>query len=214
MTTTLNRFVQYGKYSAVCSLIIMSTTQCANTSDGRLAQAQGTGIGALIGGGLGYAVAGPRGAAWGAGIGAATGMAYGTHVANQKAKYKSTEDWLDACIAQAQTKRREAIAYNNKLNTRLASLQREVKTAVAAGDKSKLASLKREIRTERTAAQNQATAFGKEAELQRSAIKQASGTKGSRLGSLRENTSGIETQVSIMNKGVQRYATLESQTDV
>jgi len=202
------------KHLAVFALITFGATQCASTPDGRKTQGQGTAIGAGAGALVGGLLGGKEGALWGAGIGAAGGFAYGTHVANKKAQYKSTEAWLDACIAQAESKRKAAVAYNGKLDRRLGQLQREVRAAAAARDKAKLASLKREIATERKAAQDQATAFGKEAEMQRSAIKQAGGEGSSRLSSLRQSTSGIETQVSIMNKGVKRYAALESQTDV
>jgi len=214
MTITLNNFARYGKHFAIFGLITMGTTQCANTSDGRLTQGQGTLIGAGAGALLGAAIGGRQGALLGAAIGGAGGFAYGSHIANKKAQYKSTEEWLDACIAQANTKRREAVAYNRQLNNRLASLQRDVKIAAAAGDRTKLASLKREIGSERAAVQKQAAVFSKEAEMQHSAIKQAGGQGGSRLSALRESTNGMDTQVSIMNKGAQRYAALESQTDV
>ncbi|MEI6673952.1 MAG: YMGG-like glycine zipper-containing protein [Verrucomicrobiota bacterium] len=214
MTTMLNPFVRYGRHFAIFTVITMGATQCADTSDGRLAQGQGTAIGAGAGALIGAAFGGRQGALIGAAIGGASGFAYGSHIANKKAQYRSTEDWLDACIAQANSKRREAVSYNHQLENKLASLQREVKVAAAAKDRVKLASLKREIGTERAAAQKQAAVFGKEAELQHSAIKQAGGQGGSRLSSLRESTNGIETQVSVMNKNVQRYASLESQTDV
>lgn len=214
MTTSLDLFTRYGKHLAVFTIITMGATQCASTEDGRLAQGQGTAIGAIGGGLLGAAIGGRQGAMIGAAIGGASGFAYGTHIANKKAQYKSTEEWLDACITQAETKRKEAVAYNSRLNNQLARLQKEVRTAKAAGDKSKLASLKREIRSERAAAEKQATVFKKEAEMQRGAINQANGEGASRLKTLRSSTSGIETQVSTMNKNVQRYAALESQTDV
>ena len=214
MTNLLNLTTRHVKNLAVFTLMTFGATQCASTSDGRKTQGEGTLIGAAGGGLIGAALGGKKGALWGAGIGAAGGYAYGTHIANKKAQYKSTEAWLDECIVQAESKRKEAVAYNNKLDNRLAELQREVRTAAAARDKAKLASLKREISTERAAAQQQANAFGKEAELQRSAINQAGSEGSSRLSSLRQSTSGIETQVSIMNKGVKRYAALESQTDV
>jgi cell division septum initiation protein DivIVA len=176
----------------------MGIPQCASTSDGQLAQRQGAGIG-VLGGGL---------------LGAAIGGIYGTHVANRKSKYKSTEEWLDACITQAESTRKEAIAYNQQLDNQLARLQKDVKMARSSGDKSKLTSLKREIGSQRAAAEKQASAFSKEAEMQRAAIKQANGEGSSRLQSLRTSASGIETQVSTMNKNVQHYAALESQTDV
>jgi hypothetical protein len=200
------------KHLAAFALITFGTTQCASTPDGRKTQAQGSAIGAGAGAIVGGLIGGRAGALWGAGIGGAGGFAYGTHVANKKAQYKTTEAWLDACIVEAESKHKAAIACNDKLDRRLGQLQREVRAAAAASDKAKMASLKREIATDRKDAQEQAAAFGKEAEMQRSAIKQAGGEGSSRLSSLRQSTSGIETQVSIMNKRVKHYAALESQT--
>ena len=211
---TLKHFARFSKHAAVFLAITMGAPQCANTSDGRLAQGEGTAIGAVGGALLGGLIGGRKGAMIGAGAGGVAGYAYGTHIANKKAQYKSTEEWLDACIAQANAKRREAVAYNRQLNNKLASLEREVRIAKASNDRGKLVTLKREIVTEKAAAQKQASEFGKEAQMQQSVIKQAGGKGGSRLNSLRESTNGIESQVSIMNKGVQRYAALESQTDV
>jgi len=213
---------KFGKQTALCTLLAFSLSQCASTQDGQLAQAQGTGMGAvggaLLGAGLGALTgnsdAVKKGALIGAGIGAAGGFAYGTHIANKKAKYKSTEEWLDACISEAEKKRSAAVAYNSRLNKEYARLQKEVKAAQLAGDKKKLSTLKGQIASERKAAEKESVAFNKEAQLQRGAIKQAGGQGGSRLSSLRTSTSGIESQVNSINSNVQRYAALESQTDV
>lgn len=210
------------KASAVLAAISLSCTNCAPTQDGQLAQAQGTGLGALGGAALGAGIGAltgnsndvARGAMIGGALGGAAGFAYGSHVAQQKSKYASTEAWLDACIVDAKKKRSAAVAYNDRLGRQLARLQREVAAAKAAGDKGRLRSLNREIRAERTAAQKEVTAFNKETQLQRSAIQEAGGKGGSRLSSLRSTTSGIETQVSQINKKTQSMAALESQTDV
>lgn len=213
---------RYARHLAVFTLITFTLPQCANTEDGRLAQGQGTAIGAvggaLLGAGIG-ALTGDsstvlKAAAIGAGVGGAAGFGYGTHIANKKAQYKSTEEWLDACIVQAESRRKDAVAYNSRLNNQLARLEREVKIAKAAGDKSKLATLNREIKSESAGAKKEVAIFSKEAQDQRGAIQQASGEGGSRLKTLRTSTSGIETQVSTMNSNVQRYAALQSQTDV
>ena len=215
MNTPLEICARYGKHISVFTLITFGCTQCAATSDGQLAQGQGALIGGAAGALLGNAIGGnTAGTLIGAGIGTAAGFAYGTHIANKKAQYASTEDWLDACIVQAETKRKEAVAYNQRLNNQLARLEKEVRMAKAAGDTKKLSTLKREIRSERSAAQGQASTFTKEAEMQRNAINQAGGQGASRLKTLRTSTSGIESQVSTMNKNVERYAALESQTDV
>ena len=109
MTMPLTQFARYGKHCAVFLAITMGATQCANTSDGRLAQGQGTAIGAGGGALIGALIGGRKGALIGAGVGGLAGFAYGTHIANKKAQYKSTEEWLDACIAQANSKRKEAV---------------------------------------------------------------------------------------------------------
>jgi uncharacterized protein YcfJ len=217
--TTLQSCARYVKHFAIFTGITLGVTQCANTQDGRLTQAQGAGMGAvggaLLGAGIG-ALSGnsdavKKGALIGAALGTAGGFAYGSHVANKKANYASTEKWLDACIADAESKRKAAVAYNSRLSNQLARLQKEVRMAKAAGDKAKLATLKREIVSERTAAQKEVKAFSKEAELQRGAISQAGGQGGSRLQTLKTSTSGIESQVSTMNRNYQSLASLESQ---
>lgn len=214
MNPSLTILSKFGKHTAACTLIVFGLSHCAATQDGQLAQAQGAGIGALGGGLLGAAIGGRQGALLGAAIGGAGGFAYGTHIANKKAQYKSTEEWLDACISDAEQKRSAAVAYNSRLNKEYARLKSEVNAARLAGDTRKLSTLKRQIASERAAAEKQSVAFKKEAELQRGAIKQAGGEGGSRLSSLRSTTSGIESQVNSMNSNVQRFAALESQTDV
>jgi outer membrane lipoprotein SlyB len=214
MTTTSEIISRYGKYITCMTLISFGASSCASTQDGQLAQAQGTGLGALGGALIGGAVGGRDGALIGAGVGAASGFAYGTHIANKKAAYKSTEDWLDACIKDAEQKRSQAAAYNRSLNNKLASLQNKVRVAKAAGNKSELSSLKREIMAERKMTEKEASRFSKESQIQRGVIKEAGGAAPSRLKSLRQSTNGIDTQVSIMNKNAERYAALESQTDV
>jgi hypothetical protein len=200
MTTTSEIISRYCKYITCMTLISFGASSCASTQDGQLAQAQGTGLG--------------DGALIGAGVGAASGFAYGTHIANKKAAYKSTEDWLDACIKDAEQKRSQAAAYNRSLNNKLASLQNKVRVAKAAGNKSELSSLKREIMAEQKMTEKEASRFSKESQIQRGVIKEAGGAAPSRLKSLRQSTNGIDTQVSIMNKNAERYAALESQTDV
>jgi YMGG-like Gly-zipper len=218
-TTTMKLSLQscsrYGKLAGTLTLITFGLSQCAGTSDGQLAQGQGALLGGAAGALLGNAIGKDTNSTLiGAGIGSLAGYAYGTHIANKKAAYASTEDWLDACIVQAEASRRKASAYNQRLNNQLARLEKEVRSARAAGNRQQLSSLNREIRAERAAAQRESSAYTKDAGLQRSAISEAGGKGGSRLKSLRSSTSGIETQVSTMNRNVQRFAALESQTDV
>ncbi len=210
------------KAIAALALVSLALNNCANMTDRQVTQAQGAGfgaaggaaLGAIIGAATGNSSDALAGALIGGAAGSLAGLAYGTHVANQKAKYASAEAWLDACIADAKSKQSAAVAYNKRLNNELARLQREVNMAKAAGDKTRLKQLNGEIRREAAAANKEVANFSKEAELQRGVIQQNSGQGGSRVSALRSTTSGIETQVSIMQKNSQRMAALASQTDV
>ncbi len=215
MNSPLQTCVRYGKPFSIITAMTFSLSQCADMSDREVTQAQGTAIGAGAGAILGQVIGGnTQSTLIGAGIGSLAGLAYGTHVANKKASYANTEDWLDACIVQAEDTRKKAVAYNDRLNNQLARLRKEVQIAKAANDQRKLASLNREIRSERATAQKESATFAKEAQINRSAIQEAGGEGGSSLKSLRSTTSGIETQVSAINSNEKSLASLQNETDV
>ena len=85
-------------------------------------------IGAVLDGGRGAA----RGAAIGAGVGGVAGYAYGSHVANQKAQYASREEWLDACLVQAEKARQATEAHNARLREDIVRLDKETRALEAA----------------------------------------------------------------------------------
>ncbi|MBM9536207.1 YMGG-like glycine zipper-containing protein [Desulfobulbus alkaliphilus] len=92
--------------------------------------ATGAGIGAVTGAVLGQVFGGDTrstvvGAAIGAALGGAGGYAYGKHVANQKEKYASEEDWLEACIAEAQRTNAAMARYNDELRQQIDGLRRD-----------------------------------------------------------------------------------------
>lgn len=204
----------------VCALAVAAILcgGCATTQDGRTAQAQGAGIGAVGGAILGAVIGNQtglgseRGALIGAAAGGAAGFAYGTHVANQKAKYKSTEEWLDACIADAEKKHRSAVAYNKALDSKLARLQGEVKAAKAKGDQNKLKSLKQEILAEQSNAEKQVASTNKEIELQQAVVKEAGGT--SRASALRSKLNSLGSANASTKKSAQSLAQLSNSTGV
>lgn len=120
-------------------------TGCAPTADGQLAQQQGTAMGAIAGGALGYALGGKRGAMMGALIGGAAGFAVGTNVAQRKAKYARAEQWLNEEIKIARQANYRARAYNRSLQNQLAALEQKARVLRASGNKGGLQSLKAEI---------------------------------------------------------------------
>ena len=110
-------------------------TGCANIKDDSTrTKTEGAGTGAAVGAALGALIgqlAGGDtqstllGAAIGAAVGGAGGYAYGSHVASEKAKYASREDWINASIAEARQRNSELIAYNRQLEHEVAQLEQE-----------------------------------------------------------------------------------------
>lgn len=105
---------------------------CAGMNDSDTTRAQGAGVGAAggaaAGGILGQLIGKDStstllGAAIGAAVGAGAGYFYGNHVANQKEKFASQEDWLNACIVSATKTNQETRAYNEKLAAQITSLK-------------------------------------------------------------------------------------------
>ena len=121
----------------VCGPLLSCT---AIKDDGTRTKTEGTltgaGIGAAVGAILGALLDGgrgaARGAAIGAGLGGVAGYAYGSHVANQKAQYASREEWLDACLLQAEKAHQATAAYYARLREELARLDKETRALETA----------------------------------------------------------------------------------
>lgn len=114
----------------VVLLFVISVSGCANMkTEEQQGTAIGGGAGALIGAIVGYAIGGKDGALLGAAIGgvggAAAGYAYGNHIGGKKAEYAKTEDWLDACVADAHKVNQEMATYNQELSTQIVSIEKE-----------------------------------------------------------------------------------------
>jgi len=114
---------------SLVSVLIVGMTGCTqpNMTDSQLTKAQGTGVGVLGGAAIGGLIGGKNGALLGAAVGGLAGYAYGSHVADQKAKYARTEDWLDAGIASAKKVNKQTRSYNSKLSKKIAETKRLVK---------------------------------------------------------------------------------------
>jgi gas vesicle protein len=209
-----------GFISAVVALALLAG--CAETEEGRTTQSQGTGIGALlgaaVGAGIGAAAGGGRGAATGAIagalIGGSAGFAYGTHVANQKAKYARAEDWLNACIVSARGYRRHAYAVNQKLSTRIASLEKRSKAARASHDKAAVTQIRSEIATLKQEARSEAKNVDNEVAAQHNALQDSSARNSSRYGELKQSVSELESTKAQLGENQSRLAALENQTNI
>jgi hypothetical protein len=100
-------------------------TSAGSSSDQKRTRVEGAGIGALVGGVLGYALGGKnkaKGALIGAALGAGAGYLVGNEVAKRKQKYASEEEFLDAEIQNATEFNRVARDYNERLRVQIAEL--------------------------------------------------------------------------------------------
>jgi len=115
-----------GKNLLIATAISMSLSGCAGMNDQQTTVAQGAGVGALLGAGLGYAIGGNSTSTLiGAAAGGLIGAGIGSSVADRKAQYARQEDFLVAEIRRNEEFIREADAENRKLYQDIAQLDRE-----------------------------------------------------------------------------------------
>ncbi len=212
------------RYSIFITLVVSLAmlSGCAETQEGRTTQAQGAGIGALlgaaVGAGLGAATGGgegaARGAVAGALIGGTAGFVYGTHVANQKAKYARAEDWLNACIASARGYRRHAYAVNQKLSTRIASLEKRSRAARASHDKAAVTQIHNEIAGLKQEAKTESKNVDNEVAAQQNALSDSSARSSSKYGELKQSVGSLKETRAELGQNVSRLAALENQTNI
>jgi hypothetical protein len=117
------------------TVISFCFTGCATTGGDRQqtqqeATAVGAGVGALLGALVGAAIGNDSmGVAIGAAVGgiggAIAGQAYGTHIANEKEKFASEEEWLNECIASAEKINKETRLYNQALASEITDLDNQ-----------------------------------------------------------------------------------------
>ena len=116
--------------------IALLHTGCATLPDRQQTTGQSAGLGAVFGAVTGAVIGNQSGdAAQGALIGglagAAAGALYGNHVANKKEEFANQEDYLDACLAQAESVRVETAKKNATLLAEIAALDEQVEAYAA-----------------------------------------------------------------------------------
>lgn len=165
----------------------------------------GAGIGALTGRGAGAILAG---AAIGAAAGGVGGYAYGSHVAKKKAAYKSTEQWLDACIASARNTNRQARSYNNNLSSQITKLRSEIASAKSSGNTRLLQQKKSEIIKLQNQSTKELKKVDEEIKLQQNVLGQAPSS------SLKQEVISLRSTRGTMSSNYDRLASLNREIDV
>ncbi|MDL2267276.1 hypothetical protein LJC46_04725 [Desulfovibrio sp. OttesenSCG-928-G15] len=185
---------------------------CANIKDDKTrTKTEGTlvggGLGAAIGAGIGALVGGKKGALIGAGIGtgvgAAVGFGVGTHIANKKAEYASEEDWLDACISEAQKSNEILKEHNRELSAELKTLEKQTAAlqksyASKKSTKAQLSAEKKKIDQRLKNSQQMASAANTEIQEQGKALADA------RSSGKKAQAAKLEAQINSLKKQKQQ----------
>lgn len=187
---------------------------CANIQDDQTrTRTEGALTGSVIGGLAGAVIGHQSGRGWeGAAIGAAAGglvgLAVGDHVARKKAAYASEEAWLDACIARAAQVNADAVAYNNRLSNRIASLRQQIAMAKAANDRAQLRQLDATVISLREETRTKVELVEVEISEQSSVVRETGSS------SLNSRVSTLKSTRSSLRSNEQRLADLGNQIDV
>jgi ElaB/YqjD/DUF883 family membrane-anchored ribosome-binding protein len=212
----------------VCCLIcagLMLSGCSTTTSDRSVTTAQGAGLGAALGAGLGALIGSASdnagsGALIGALVGGAGGALYGNHVANKKSEYASQEEYLDACLAQANQVYEAAQAKKEGLQTEIATLNEEAtrlmeaRAAEAAGQADLLA-LQGRVNASLSEAQQELQQVTDEILIQRQVVENESGSADSdKLAELDAQIGLLEQQKEELSQQTDRLAAINSRISV
>ena len=192
---------------------------CSNIKDdGTRTRTEG-GLGGALLGGLAGAIIGNQhghkswqGALIGAAVGGLAGTAYGDHVAKKKAAYKRTEDWLNACIAQAEKTNARARNYNASLSQKINNLEQQINGAKSKGDKKELQNIKLAIVQLQKEAKQQRATVDNEIKAQNSAVSQGGGS--AEAARLQTKVGELRTTQSAISQNETKLADLGRRIDV
>ncbi|MBN2234516.1 MAG: hypothetical protein JW706_05155 [Opitutales bacterium] len=194
---------------------------CASMSDSSTTRAQGAGFGAAIGAGLGAIVGAAtgdteKGALIGAAVGGVAGLAYGDHVAKKKEKYASQEDYLNACIAEADKRYRATKVYNDKIRTEIANLETQLQEAetLASGQQdnaAQLSALRDHLAKNLKQSEQMMTQVTDEITIQREVLANESNSGAAdRIDALNQEIAKLEEQKAQLEENTRQLAALNN----
>jgi uncharacterized protein YcfJ len=200
-------------------------TGCASMSDRQQTTAEGAGMGAILGAVAGGIIghqsgSGMEGALIGGLVGGLAGGAYGNHVANKKEEFASQEEYLDACISQAQETLGLASNYNEQLRTDIANLEREAETLTAAvaakeAEKKELVAMQKDLGLKLKDAEESLAAIENEIKVQSGGL-ESEKDEGSaeQLAALEEQIRLLEEQKTELTEHTNRLASINNRISV
>ena len=214
------------KKQIMCVLVSTVLLAGCATDRGRT-QVEGTGVGALGGAALGaltgFVAGGTKGAVVGAvagaAVGAGAGYAYGTHVANQKEKFATQEDYLDANIQSAQRMNEETQQYNVSLQREITILDHDTALLVQqyeqrARTKGEMHQEEQRLATRIAEVQQHLQKVNDELEQQRGVLAREQGQSQARLKTLQMEVTKLERQKSELGQKITLMAKIQDRVAV
>jgi len=209
--------------AVVAALVICAwLAGCANMSDQSRTKAEGAAVGAVVGGLVGLAIGKEKGAAIGALAGAGLGFLVGNEIAKRKKNYASTEEFLDAEIANVQEYNATAVAYNNKLSKEIAALEKESAALRTKYDKGTVD--KKTLIAKRDALQKRIDentkleeTLAKELEVQTGILKQERKERpenDQRIGQLEKEVNALQKNLETLREGSTQLAQIDQRLSV
>ena len=192
------------------------------SDDQTATKAQGTLLGAVVGGLIGAATGDTQGALIGATVGAGLGYLAGNEVAKRKAQYVREEDFLDAEIAQAKKLNQEAVAYNGTLRRQIASLDAEsqrlasrYRTGQASRDQ--MLAQRNVVQARIQKSREVEQTLSKEHEIKVAVISEEKGRRGANdpyVKSLEAQVKDLQTNINALHQGSTQLARIDERLSI
>jgi hypothetical protein len=209
--------------------VLIMSAGCAHIKDDtQRTQAEGAAVGAVGGAILGGLLAVATGnvrhiaafAATGALLGGGIGLAYGNHVASKKKEYAQQEDWLDACVAEAEKVNQETAQYNATLAGEIQALETETNNLLAAyqekkAEQQQLLAAKEKVDQKHKQAQDRLARVKFELECQQKVAEQVTGDQQKdRLAKLDQEKQTLQKQIEQLEAHTSSLASMSARMTV
>jgi chromosome segregation ATPase len=192
---------------------------CGGTADQNATVAQGAGAGAILGGIVGAIIGGRDGALLGAAIGGVGGAAVGVHVASQKAKFASQEDYLDACIASAHKTNQQTVQYNSSLASDIRKLDQQTATLRQQYDqrrvsKNTMVQRRKVVQAKLKEAKQQLAHINKEIQIQQQVLNNEKGKAPAHLSKLNQELAQLRATAAQLERQTSQLAAIDNRMNV
>lgn len=213
---------------SICVILLAGLLAgCADMSDRTRTLLEGIGVGTAAGAGLGAAIgalAGGKSGAWkgamlGGIAGALVGYGVGSHVADQKEKFASDEEYLDAVIQNAREANEQTKAYNAHLSDEIKKLDQETALLVSQYNQKKVTKAaldneKERLEAKLTESEKVLQAVKDELAIHKRVLAQEKDQSQDQLNALQEQIAELERNRAELEQQVDTLASIKTRVSV